>query len=187
MVAARGVGMAFGCTLALLPAAARAYPQWTVNASAGVGRALGPPEVRAWRLTLGLRSDVTFGARTPYAPRVGPWLALRTDDFARASLAAGALVQLPVSPTFPVIASLGAVAETAGDAPRGGALARLWWGTRSLNYHRSYGMSFGVWCEARFFPAVGVSPAVGDVVLGVDFDMAFASLPVVLLYEWIRR
>lgn len=183
------VATALGCALvaALAPRAAEAHPQWTVNATAGVGRALGPPEVREWRFTLGLRTDVTFGRRTPYAPRVGPWLAFRADDFARVSLAAGALVQLPVSPTFPVVALLGAAAETAGGAPRGGAVARLWWGTRTLNYHRTYGMSFGVWAEARYFPATGAMASGGDVVLGVDFDMAFASIPVVMLYEWIRR
>jgi len=185
----RGVSRAFLCALVAssAPRVARAYPQWTVNGSAGIGRALGAPEVREWRLTLGLRTDVTFGARTPYAPRVGPWFALRTDDFTRASLSLGALVQLPVSPTFPLVASLGLVAETPAQSPRSGALGRLWWGTRTLNYHRTYGMSFGIWCEARVFPAAQGAPTVGDVVFGVDFDMAFVSLPVVLLYEAIRR
>lgn len=178
---------ALGLALAqAAPRPAHAYPQWTANATMGFGRVFGPAPWREWVFTMGLRGDVTFGPRTPFAWRAGPFIALRTDDFVSMSAAAGAVLQVPVSPTFPMVFSLGGVSDVLPETQRArryGVLGRLWWGSRSLNYHRDYGMSVGLWCEIRHFTNEGST----DVVLGVDGDLAFMSLPVVMLYEAIRR
>ncbi|MEZ4407678.1 MAG: hypothetical protein R3A52_14550 [Polyangiales bacterium] len=44
-------------------------------------------------------------------------------------------------------------------------------------------MAVGLWVEARYFP--GDQRA--DVIAGLDADLGFITLPLVVLYEWIRR
>jgi hypothetical protein len=171
----------FASALLVAPAAA-AYPQWTLGLSLGAGAHLAPPVEREALVTAAVRAEATFGARTPYAWRAGLFGAVGTIDFVTLDVAAGGILHIPVSPTFPVLLSAGIVADVAPAAGRFGVLGRLWWGSRSLNYHASYGLAAGLWVEARYRPGEGTA----DVLAGVDLDLRLLTLPFVLLGGWIQ-
>lgn len=166
------------------PGVARADPQFNLALSFGAGARVAPSQAREALVGLALRADALFGARTPFAPRVGPYLTAGTHDFDDLTVGVGASVQLPVSPTYPLVLSAGAFVDALAVNPvRPGVLARLWWGTRSYNYHSRYVMVLGGWIEARHTPALDAT----DLVVGIDGDLGFLTLPVVLLYEALRR
>ena len=163
-------------------ATAHADPQWNLALSAGGGARALHTQTPDGVFTLGLRGDVMFGPRTPYAARVGPWFALRSDDFDDFAAAAGLALQLPVSAAFPLMLSLGGAAVLAPDGPRTAALGRIAWGTRSYNDHSAYVMAGGLFVEARYFPGDGAA----DVIVGVDIDLRLITLPVVILHQYLR-
>ena len=166
-LAAPGAAQAQSRPISLWLGAGRVVRQDSVSFSPRNLDAYGAVQLDLPLLPFALRGDVTFGRRTPFAWRAGPFLALRTDDFVSMSAAAGAVLQVPVSPTFPMVFSLGGVSDVLPETQRArryGVLGRLWWGSRSLNYHRDYGMSVGLWCEIRHFTNEGST----DVVLGVE-------------------
>jgi hypothetical protein len=171
----------FASVLLLAPAAA-AYPQWNLGLSLGAGARLAPPAAREVLITAAVRTDATFGARTPYAWRAGFFAAVGTTDFVTLDAAAGGVLHIPVSLTFPLLVSLGGVVDLAPTPGRAGVLGRLWWGTRSLNYHSSYGMAAGLWVEARYRPGDGTA----DVIGGLDLDLRVLALPFVMLAGWIQ-
>lgn len=166
----------------LLGPAALAYPQWNLGLSLGAGARLAPPDAREVLITAAVRTDATFGARTPYAWRAGFFGAVGTTDFVTLDLAAGAVLHVPVHPSFPLLVSAGAVLDLAPTPGRAGLLGRLWWGTRSLNYHASYGMAAGLWVEGRYRPGEGSA----DVLAGVDLDLRVLALPFIALAGWIQ-
>ncbi len=168
-----------------LPRAALGYTQWSAAVSLGGGGRVTPQERSEGLISLGLRADALFSPRSPLAVGVGPFLALRTDDFEDFTVALGASLKVPTTSTLPFVFSFGGVVDlTAADPLEGtGILGRVWWGSRSMNYHSSYGMAVGLWVDARYFPATGTT----DVVAGIDGDLAFAAIPFILLYEWIRH
>lgn len=178
----RGPVSVFASVLLLAPTAT-AYPQWNLGLSLGAGARRSPTGLREGLVTLAARTDATFGPRTPYAWRAGFFAAVGTTDLAALDVAAGAVLHVPVHPTFPVLVSAGGLLDVA-PAPRGvGVLGRLWWGTRSLNYHASYGMAAGLWVEGRYRPGEGRA----DVLGGVDLDLRVLSLPFVLLAGLLQR
>ena len=171
----------FASVLLLAPAAA-AYPQWSLGLSLGAGARLAPPVDREVLITAAVRTDATFGARTPHAWRAGFFGFLGTADFVTLDAAAGGILHIPVNPTFPVLVSVGAVLDLAPTPGRAGVLGRVWWGSRSLNYHSSYGMAAGFWVEGRYRPGEGSA----DVLVGVDADLRFLTLPFVMLAGWLQ-
>jgi hypothetical protein len=100
---------------------------------------------------------------------------------------AGVSVLAPVSTTTPLVFSAGVdVGPRSARRPSVvplGLLGRVWWGSRSANLHAHYGMAAGLWLEARWSPDGGAV----DVVAGLDGDLAFLSLPVVALWNWITH
>lgn len=172
----------FASVLLLAPTVA-AYPQWNLGLSLGAGAHLAPPVDREVLITAAVRTDATFGARTPYAWRAGLFGAVGTTDFVALDAAAGGVLHIPVNPTFPVLVSLGAVVDLAPTPGRPGVLGRLWWGTRSLNYHSSYGMAAGLWVEGRYRPGEGTA----DVLGGIDLDLRVLTLPFVMLAGWLQH
>ncbi|MDB4929149.1 MAG: uncharacterized protein JWM10_1633 [Myxococcaceae bacterium] len=171
----------FASALLVAPAAA-AYPQWTLGLTLGAGARLAPPADREVLVVAALRGEATFGPRTPYAWRAGLFGAVGTTDFVTLDLAAGAILHIPVSASLPLLLSAGAVADAAPTPGRLGVLGRLWWGSRSLNYHSSYGMAAGLWVEGRYRPGEGTA----DVLAGVDLDLRVLTLPFVMLAGWIQ-
>lgn len=163
---------------------ARADPQLNLSLSFGAGARVAPSSSREALVGLAARGDALFGPRTPYGARVGPYVTAGTHDFDDLTVGLGLSVQLPVSPTYPLVLSAGVFADVLSlSTPRPGGLARLWWGSRSYNYHSRYVMVLGGWVEARHTPALDAT----DVVIGLDADLGFITLPLVLLYEALRR
>jgi hypothetical protein len=180
----RAIAALVALSLAAAPATARAYTQWAAALTLGGGGRLLPEQRREGLVSLGLRADVLFGPRDPFHARVGPFAAAWSDDFESAVVAVGGSVLLPTSTTTPFVLSVGAMYTLTEVERLGlGVLGRVWWGSRSLNYHASYGMSAGLWLEARYTPDAGTV----DVIAGIDGDLAFISLPAVLLWNWITR
>ena len=134
-------------------------------------------------ITAAMRTDVTFGARSPFAWRAGFFGAVGTTDFVTLDVAAGALLHVPAHPTFPLLLSVGAIADVVPTPGRVGVVGRAWWGSRSLNYHSTYGMTAGFWVEGRYRPGENTA----DVLGGVDLDLRFLGLPFVMLAGWLQR
>lgn len=181
-----GATLAFAAALVVAPATAAAYTQWSAAVTLGGGGRLLPDARREGLVAAGLRADVLFGARDPVAPRVGPFVSAWSEDFDTLYVAAGVSVLAPVSSTTPLVFSLGgtwAALDDAESAPPVGVLGRVWWGSRSVNLHASYGMAVGLWIETRWMPA---SNSV-DVLAGLDADIAFLSIPAVLLWNWLTH
>ena len=167
----------------LAPARALATPQFTSALGVGGGARTTSAQGFVGVFSMALRADVLFGARTPYAARVGPFVSLRSDAFEDLTAAAGVSVQVPVSEAFPIVVSLGGAVDFTASPARPAVLARLWWGTRSYNYHSPYGLAIGVWVEARrFFDDAQTT----DVVGGVDIDLEVFALPIAFLVGWLR-
>ncbi len=170
--------------LVALPSPALAYTQWAAAITLGGGGRLTPEDRREGLFTLGLRADVLFGPRDPFSARAGPFVAAWTDDFVSLLAAAGASLLVPTSTTTPFVLSAGAiVSATERQHLPVGVMGRVWWGSRSLNYHSSYGMAAGLWVETRYMPDAGTV----DVIAGIDGDLAFLSIPAVLFWNWITR
>lgn len=161
---------------------ARADPQWNLALTFGGGARWQRGNTPDGLFAMGARGDVLFGPRTPYAARVGPFVSVRTDDVDDLVLAAGLSAQLPLSVDFPLIVSVGGVAGALPEPVRAGVLGRVAWGPRSYNDHGAYVMAGSVWVEARYFPGDGG----GDVIAGVDLDLRLLTIPVVILYEYLR-
>lgn len=167
----------------LAPSGARATPQITSALGVGGGGRHTSAQGFVGVFSMALRADVLFGGRSPYAARVGPFVSLRSDAFEDLTAGAGASVLLPVSEAFPIVVSLGGAVDFTANTPRPAVLARLWWGTRSYNYHSPYGLAIGVWVEARrFFDDAETT----DVVGGVDIDLEVFALPIAFLVGWLR-
>lgn len=180
------LALGLAAALALVPGAAWAYPQWSAAVTLGGGARVAPEARREGLFLAGLRADVLFGERTVRSARVGPFLAAYTLDFDALVAAAGVSVLAPVSTTTPLVLSAGVAWDVLGAPPDRAPVAllgRVWWGSRSANLHARYGMAAGLWLEARWSPDGGAV----DVVAGLDGDLAFLSLPLVALWNWVTR
>lgn len=168
------------------PRVSSAYVQWSAAVTLGGGARLAPEVAREGLFLMGLRADVLFGQRSIRAARVGPFVAVSLLDFEALVAHAGVSVLAPVSTTTPLVFSFGAswdVLEPSGARVPLGVVGRAWWGSRSTNLHASYGMAVGFWLETRWRPDGGVV----DLLAGLDGDLAFLSLPMVALWNWITR
>lgn len=180
----RAARIALALPLALLLRAGDAFadPQWNLALTLGGGARWQGADRPDGLFALGARGDVLFGPRTPYAARVGPWVSARTDDADDLVLGAGVSAQLPVTVDLPLVLSAGGVAGVLPDAVRAGVVGRVAWGPRSYNDHGAYVMAGSVWVEGRYFPRDGG----GDVIAGIDLDLRLLTIPVVMLYEFLR-
>ncbi len=133
---------------------------------------------------LALRVDVLYRPG-PRAFGIGPFLSTRSDNFRDIASALGASLLIPISPTFPLVVSLGATGRVDADGLAGGVLERVEWGPRSYNYHTAYAFSGGLFAESRQW-IVGANAGY-DVVLGIDADLELLAIPWIALYTWIAR
>ena len=167
------------------PARVLATPQVTSDLSVG-GGARFVPGATPGVFSMALRADVLFGPPGPYVPRVGPFVSVRTDDFNDLVPAAGVSFLVPLTSTTPLVLSVGGAVDLTAPS-RAGVLGRLWWGSRSYNYHFAYGLTVGVWVEGRYLPAHGNGTDTADLIAGADFDLEVFSLPFILFYNWVAR
>lgn len=184
-------------SLAATPTTLRAEPQGTVGLT--VGAALRGDDTQ-WARTgdfhLGLRGDVMFGREGPNDFGAGPWAMVSTHAFDEVAFGGGPSLLLPVLPTFPMVLAAGPYARVGDETPPGpggfrlmgrgleGGIAASWfWGTRSYNFHGSYGMAAGLLVEGRF----GLGPSQErSIIIGAQLDLVAISLPFQFLVSAIK-
>lgn len=170
-----------GGALALVSGVSRAAPQGTAGLTAGVA-GVGTDHA-VWDDTvfhLGLRGDMLFGREGERDFGAGPYAEVLTHAFDEAALGGGMSLLVPVIDPYPIVLSGGAYAragsEFSGIEP--GLAASFFWGTRSFNYHGTYGMAAGVLAELRY--GLGETRETA-LVLGLQLDIGFGTIPLVAL------
>jgi hypothetical protein len=162
---------------------AAADPQWHVGLSPGgclVHRS-GSDQDFAWcgsvssHLLFLRQRDSDFGLG-PYARVLG----ILGDS---ASASAGLSALLPLSPTYPFIISLGAVAASHDNAANAGAAAWLFWGPTSYNFHSSYSMASGLLIGAQ--KTWGTEPTT-VLAFAAQLDLVLVAMPFIFLFEVLR-
>ncbi len=174
--------LALGCGLAGTVGTADANPQITSDLSVGGGARFTSRGAEGV-FSLALRADVLFGGAGPYVPRVGPFVAVRSDNLGDIAPSAGLSFLLPVSSTYPLVISAGGVMDVRASTDLAGVVTRVWWGGRSYNYNAPYGLTVGLWAEGRYFPSDGSS----DLIAGLDIDLEVFAMPVILIYNWLAH
>ncbi len=134
---------------------------------------------------LGLRADLLFGRGRSSDMAIGPYVDLATAAFDSIEPGGGVAWLVPAGSTAFVL-SAGGFAR--GERDRGwspGAAGTLFWGSRSYNFHGTYGLTVGLFAQGRY----GLDPAIpqADAIVGVRVDLAYLALPVILAVEAIRR
>jgi len=170
-----------GLGVALAPALAQAAPQGTAGLTAGVAGV--GTDHGLWDGTvfhLGARGDLLLGRDGPYDFGAGPYAEILTHAFDEAAMGGGLSVLVPVLDPYPIVLSGGGYLRAGTDFPgiEPGVAGTFFWGTRSFNYHGTYGMAAGLLAELRY--------GLGDtretaVVLGLQLDIGFGSIPLVAL------
>jgi hypothetical protein len=177
-----GAAVLVGC---LASVEARAEPQGTVGLTVGVaGRGL---DRKLWDQTVfhaGLRGDVMFGRSKVQHFGFGPYAEVATHAFDELQFGAGVTTLFPVLEAFPIVASVGGYGRYAplqGLEP--GVAGALFWGSRSYNFHNSYVMASGLLAQFRY----GLGPSrETSIVISLQLDLNFMSLPIQILYNAIR-
>ena len=135
-------------------------------------------------LFLGLRGDVILGRQGPRDFGAGPFRAVGSFAVDSIELGGGAAALLPVHETFPLVASVGAAVRADGElGVEPAVLAKVFWGTRSYNFHGAYGMSAGVSCG--FHQTLGASKT-SALLVAAELDLAVMALPIVALVNLVR-
>lgn len=184
---ALAVGVALG-TLThsgnVLAADTPAVPQLTtaLTVGGGVGNLTDSPS-RSAVFHGGGWADVLFVRDSERAVGVGPYVQVATTAFSSLELGAGPSVLVPVGgPVFQF--SAGPNLRLAPGGPYFGALGKIFFGSRSYNFHSVYGFAVGGFLESRVHATPGKAQM--DLVLGAQIDFLVLSLPVLFAVEAIR-
>jgi hypothetical protein len=180
-------GLCFVLTTALLltaasPAAAK--PQ--VSAGVTTGAALTDLRVEHGprvALHLGARVDALFFRDAPGDMALGPYVDVATHAFDTFEAGGGLAWLVPTGATAFVF-SAGAFGRTAGFGFEPGVASTVFWGSRSFNYHSTYGIGAGLFAQGRYGLGEGKQ---ADAILGVRVDLQYLALPFLLAYEAITR
>ena len=162
---------------------AQARPQLSLQGEAGwVLR--GTERGHHSSLGLGTRFEMVFGRSSPLDGGVGPYVEARTAGFDFGDYGAGLVGVIPVNPTFPLWFGAGALGrrEAGAWAPAGHAF--LAWGSRSFNYHGSWGMVFGLTLDGVVH---GGEHKGFDLGVQATVDLQAVVYPWMLLISWLRH
>jgi hypothetical protein len=124
---------------------------------------------------LGGYADVLFFRRRGSDMAVGPFAELLTTNFASMQVGGGLAWLIPmIAPDLPFVVSTGFSGRrgAAGWQPMVGA--RLFWGSRSFNFHGAYGTTVGLFVDGRLGLA---GSQAAEAVLGVQLDASFLAFP----------
>jgi hypothetical protein len=106
---------------------------------------------------------------------LGPYAEVLTTDFSSIQLGGGLAWLVPVvADELPFVLSAGVCGQKAAEGWTPVASARLFWGSRSFNFHGVYGTTVGLFLEGRM--GLGGSP-LGEAILGLQVDAAFLAFP----------
>lgn len=157
---------------------------------ANVGLTLGVAEVGhrddpfgKLHFSMGGRGDVLFFRERNADWGVGPYAEVLTTSFDDLQLGAGLSALVPVHDYLPIVVSGGAYGRHSDFGWEPGVAASVFWGTRSYNYHASYGLTAGLLLQGRY--GLGDSRETA-VILAGQVDLALIGLPFLLAYEAIR-
>lgn len=178
------VSLAASLVAFLAAGAAEADPQGTVGLTigvAGVGR-----DRAVWDDTvfhLGLRGDVLFLRDAPDELGVGPYGEVLSNAFDDIQIGGGIALLVPVVEYLPIVVSAGGYGRGSDDGFEPGLAASLFWGTRSYNFHGSYGMAAGLLAQLRY--GLGDSKETA-VIVGAQLDLVAMTLPIQFLINAAR-
>lgn len=176
------VAAALGAALVGAPAEASAEPQFSAGLTVG-------PAFRHLRVGpvkpafhLGARFDVLFLRSAQRDMGLGPYVDLGTSGFDSFESGGGISWLIPAGGTS-FVASGGGQARVASGTVEPGLTWGLFWGSRSFNYHSSYGFGVGLFAQGRY--GLGDSKSF-DLVTGLQVDFAVIALPFLLLVNAAR-
>lgn len=132
---------------------------------------------------LGGRFDVLFLRDGPKAMGLGPYLDVATHAFDTIEAGGGLSWLVPAGSTAFVLSG-GAFGRSAGFGLEPGVAGTVFWGSRSYNYHSTYGLAVGLFAQGRYGLGDGKQ---GDAIAGVQLDLAYLALPFLFLYEAIAH
>lgn len=162
---------------------ARADPQISVGLTAGGGaaylRTRGPIGVFA----PGLHGDVLFFRKSDRDFAFGPYAEVVTVAFETFEMGGGASFLIPITEHVPLVLSAGVHARAYEGGWEPGLHARLWMGSRSVNFHSIYGLAVGLFVEGRWGLGEGQQ---ADILGGAQVDLEVFALPFVLLFNAFR-
>ena len=168
-----------------LTASARLFAaEWNASALTGVcGTGV---DREYWQHTCwfnGLRADVLFGRSRNLDFGVGPFADVTTAGFDDVRFGSGASALLPVHPFLPLVLSAGGYARKSALGWEPGVEGFVFFGSRSYNFHSSYGIAAGV--------IGGLQLGLGDsresaIVIALQLDGQILLLPFVAAYQLLR-
>lgn len=135
------------------------------------------------RFSLGGRADVLFLRERNADWGIGPYAEVLTTSFDDLQLGGGVSALVPIHDFLPIVVSGGAYGRHAELGWEPGISASVFWGSRSYNYHASYGLAAGVMLQGRY--GLGDSRETALILAG-QVDLALIGLPFLLAYEAIR-
>lgn len=173
-----GVGAAL-LVGAWAPSAA-ADPQWSIGVltgAAGLGR-----DGSTWSETCwfnGLRGDVLLGRSRSSDFGVGPYVGVSTAGFDDVMPDGGLSVLVPWESFVPLVASVGGFGRLRDGDFDPGIEGFLFIGSRSYNFHSSYGLATGL--------SVGLQQSFGDdreraIIIAAHLDGMLLALPFMAAY-----
>jgi hypothetical protein len=165
---------------------ATAEPQASVGLTiGGVVQDVVGPSSASGAFHLGGRASVLFFRSRGTEMAIGPYLDLATASFHDLDLGGGAEWLIPVRDDLPLVLSAGAFSRNGeGRSWSPGMESTVFFGSRSYNFHSWYGLAAGLFAQSRWIPS---SPSTLDLVFGVQIDGELLVLPVLMIYEAIRR
>jgi len=131
----------------------------------------------------GLHADVLFGRSRSLDFGAGPFADVTTAGFDDVRFGAGASALLPVHPFLPLVFSAGGYARKSELGWEPGIEGYVFFGSRSFNFHSSYGIAAGL--------VGGLQFGLGDsresaIVIALQIDGQILLLPFVAAYQLVR-
>jgi hypothetical protein len=171
--------------LAFSPTNALADPQVSSALTIGggaVGLQSGGRPVGVFHL--GARADVLFLRSRDREMGIGPYIEVASEAFHSFEAGGGVDWLIPLSPAFPFVLSAGAAARNTPETGwEPGVATSLFWGSRGYNFHSWYGLSLGLFVEARY--SLGPSHDTG-IVGGLQTDLSFLAYPFLFIYGALK-
>jgi hypothetical protein len=174
----------FGATCGIGATPALAAPQWNVGMTlGGVSEDATTPPIRE-QLHWGARGAVLLLRSRGSDMAIGPYVDVATAAFHDGDIGGGAEWLLPVRDDLPLVVSGGFFARNGeGHVWAPGWEGTLFWGSRSYNFHSSYGMAAGFFVQTRYLPG---STGQTDLVVGLQLDGEMLLLPALFIAQLLR-
>ena len=162
---------------------AAADPQWHLALSPGGCLVRGPGSDYDFSWCGSASGHVLFLRQRDSDFGLGPYARVLGILGDSGSASGGLSTLVPLSPTYPFIVSVGAVASTRGEGTHAGADLWLFWGPTSYNFHSSYSMASGLLFGLQ--KTWGSEPTT-TFAFTAQLDLVLAAIPFIALFELVR-